>query len=567
MKFLDTLKLIKDQLMSSPGTSAIILILSITVGLLEAVSIATLVPLFEIIMNGRIDDLAKYNFVNYFMEVFGVGLTISGVLTLFSVFILSKGIFSLLAMSYIGRVVVQIALGMRETFLEGLLKSNWPSLASKNSGEFLNSINHEIPKAASIYRYSCLLLGSIFQLIALILVLYNFSSFATYGGILLAFLLYIVLGGFIKLANEQARDQANLTNSLMSRIHELLSSIKVIKAMDLSRFVFPVMLTEAEGIKTAEQKQIIATHGLNYLREPIVVIFLCLGLYFILENNLLANEILFAALVLFLRLTQSIGKLQSDYQTFVVNSHFYNSFNEKLKKIQSNKEIQGKYKNVLFKKSLEFKKVNFSHDSYDLLEDINLTFPANGFISITGQSGSGKTTLVDMLLGLYRPSSGSILMDGRNLEEIGFQSVRAQVGYVQQDPFIFNESVLMNVGLSNKDISREAVIEALKAAKAYSFVENMVDGIDTVLGEDGSKISGGQKQRISIARALARRPSILILDEATSALDKKTMLDILEIIKKVSREILVIAITHQQEVLDTSDKVYFIEDNKIKPIT
>jgi len=186
---------------------------------------------------------------------------------------------------------------------------------------------------------------------------------------------------------------------------------------------------------------------------------------------------------------------------------------------------------------------------------------------LTGFLGSGKTTLVDMLLGLYRPSSGSILMDGRNLEEIGFQSVRAQVGYVQQDPFIFNESVLMNVGLSNKDISREAVIEALKAAKAYSFVENMVDGIDTVLGEDGSKISGGQKQRISIARALARRPSILILDEATSALDKKTMLDILEIIKKVSREILVIAITHQQEVLDTSDKVYFIEDNKIKPIT
>ncbi len=566
MKFLDTLKLIKDQLLSSPGTTAIILILSITVGLLEAVSIATLVPLFDIIMNGRIDDLAKYNFVNYFMEFFGVGLTISGVLTLFCAFILSKGIFSLLAMSYIGRVVVQIALGMRETFLEGLLKSNWPSLASKNSGEFLNSINHEIPKAASIYRYSCLLLGSIFQLIALMLVLYNFSSFATYGGILLAFLLYIVLGGFIKLANEQARDQANLTNSLMSRIHELLSSIKVIKAMDLAKFVFPVMLTEAQGIKTAEQKQIIATHGLNYLREPIVVIFLCLGLYFILENNLLANEILFAALVLFVRLTQSIGKLQSDYQTFVVNSHFYNSFNEKLKKIQSNKEIQGKFKNVLFKKSVEFKKVNFSHDSSDLLEDINLTFPTNGFISITGHSGSGKTTLVDMLLGLYRPSSGSIFIDGRNLEEIGFQSVRAQVGYVQQDPFIFNESVLMNVGLSNKDISREAVIEALKAAKAYSFVENMVDGIDTVLGEDGSKISGGQKQRISIARALARRPSILILDEATSALDKKTMLELIEIFKKISLTTLVIAITHQQEIIDASDKTYHLENNQLREL-
>tara|TARA_B100000575_G_scaffold293310_1_gene304247 strand:+ start:355 stop:2061 length:1707 start_codon:yes stop_codon:yes gene_type:complete len=566
MKIFDALKLIKKQLVSSPTTTVVILVLSTLVGLLEAISIATLVPLFDIIIEGDVGDLTKYGFVNYFLERFEVELSISTVLFLFSSFILMKGIFSLVAMSYIGRVVVELALNMRKNFLSGLLKSNWPSLANKNSGEFLNSINHEIPKAASIYRYSCLLLGSSLQLAALIYVLYTFSTFATYGGIFLAFLLYIVLGGFIRLSNEQAKNQADLTNSLMTRIHELLGSIKVIKAMNLSQFILPVMLSEAKEIKKAEQKQIIATHGLNYLREPIVVIFLCIGLFIIIENKFLDDGLLVATLVLFLRLTQSIGKLQSDYQTFVVNSHFYRSFNNKLQIINDNEEKQGTNENILFKESLEFKKINFSHDSGKLLHDIDLKLPNKGFISITGESGSGKTTLIDMLIGLYEPSSGSISMDGKSLKQVGFNNIRSQVGYVQQDPFIFNESVLINVGLTDKSIGKEDIYEALKASRAESFVESMDNGLDTILGEGGSKISGGQKQRISIARALARKPSILILDEATSALDKKTMLDILEIMKRVSKQILVIAITHQQEVLEASDKTYRLENFKLKEL-
>jgi ATP-binding cassette, subfamily C, bacterial len=561
-----SVKQIKNQLLSSPGTSVIILSLSIAVGLLEAVSISTLVPLFEIINNGRINDLAKYKFISYFLETLGIGLSISGILTLFCSFILLKGIFSLVAMSYIGKVVAQIALDMRRHFLKGLLKSNWPSLARKNSGEFLNSINHEIPKAASIYRISCTILGSFFQVIALLIVLYSFSVLATFGGILLGFFLFLALGGFVKLASEQSKIQVVLTKSFMSRIHELLSSIKVIKAMDLVQFVFPIMLSEASKIKIAEQKQIIAKHGLNYLREPIVVTFLCAGLYFILESNLLENQILFASLVLFLRLTTSIGKLQSDYQTFLVNSHFYNSFNDRLIKLQADIEIGGDSPDITFQRSIEYRDVTFSHDSLVLFEGLNLTLPNIGFISITGQSGCGKTTLVDMLLGLYRPNSGSIFVDGKDLQSIGFKGLRGRVGYVQQDPFIFNESVFSNVGLGCEDISRESVIDALKAAHAYSFVKKMEDGIDTSLGEAGSRLSGGQKQRISIARALARTPSILILDEATSALDKTTMLEILEIIKGVSKEILVIAITHQQEVLDESDKIYFIENNVLREL-
>jgi len=560
---INSLKLIKAQLMSSPRTSIVILFLSMCVGALEAVSMVALVPLFDLIVNDSIEDLLKYEYIGYFLEMFGVSLNVLTILTFFCIFILLKGIFSLLAMTYIGGVVAQISLDLRQEFLGGLLRSRWPSLAAKNSGEFLNAVNYEIPKAASIYRTSCTIMGSLIMVVALFIVLYNFSIQVTVGGVVLGVLLFVVLGGFVRLASDQSRIQVTIMNSFISRIYELLSSIKAIKAMNLVRFVFPIMITEATNIRTAEQKQIIAKHGMTYLREPIVVVFLSAGLYLALENNALENEILFASLVLFLRLATSIGKLQGDYQTFLVNSHHFASFHEKLAKVHENSEHQEAVYNADFQDAIEFRDVSFSHDTQPLFENVNLTLPSNGFISITGQSGSGKTTLVDMLLGLYLPTNGAITVDNKGLDTLGSQGIRSQVGYVQQDPFIFNDSVFVNVGIGDPNVSRDDVLAALISAKADHFVSLMADGIDTNLGESGSKISGGQKQRISIARALARKPKVLLLDEATSALDKSTMLDILDVIRKISKTILVIAISHQQEVLDASDKIYSVADNLV----
>ena len=279
----------------------------------------------------------------------------------------------------------------------------------------------------------------------------------------------------------------------------------------------------------------------------------------------LSPEILFASLVLFLRLASSIGKLQSDYQVFLVNSHYFLSFKRKLDEFHSNEESLGDgAREVNFEGDIEYNNVSYSHDETIILKDSSFKFPSIGFVSIIGASGAGKTTLADMLLKLYEPNHGAIYIDNENLKNIGGNVVRDQVGYVQQESFIFNDSVFMNVGLGDTTISREDVVVALKAAHAYQFVSKMKSGIDTNLGESGSKISGGQKQRISIARALVRKPKILILDEATSALDKKTMLDILDIIKEESKSMLVIAITHQQEVLDRSDYIYSLEAQKLE---
>ena len=559
---ISTIRLILQQLRINPSRSALILTLSLVAGILEGLSIAMLVPLLEIIINDEIGVLAKYEYLNNFINIFGFELNSASILVLFSTFILIKSLFSLLAMNYIGKVIASLSYEMREEFRLGMLNAKWPFINSRKSGEFINAINFEITKAASIYRYSCVMLASFFQVIVLFIVLYNFSITSALGAILLGLILFFVLGYYVKLASNQSKLQVDVMNKLISSIHGMLQGIKVIKAMNLMRFIFPIISSHSKTIKSSTQQQIIAKHGLTYLREPIIVIFLSLGLGISINYNVLEPEVLFASLILFLRLASSMGKLQSDYQVFLINSHYFVRFGDKLKTVQKNKEKLQKGKKFTFNNEIKYDGVTFSHDSSQLLKNINLTLPNKGIISIIGLSGSGKTTLIDMLLGLYEPTDGSILIDSKRFQDIGNENIRDNIGYVQQESFIFNDSVIMNVSLGDDNISENDVIKALKDAHAFEFVSSMPKSFNTVLGESGSNISGGQKQRIAIARALARKPKILILDEATSALDKKTMLEILGVIKEISIEILIISITHQQEFIDISDDVYNLNNNE-----
>ena len=143
------------------------------------------------------------------------------------------------------------------------------------------------------------------------------------------------------------------------------------------------------------------------------------------------------------------------------------------------------------------------------------------------------------------------------------ENIRACSGYVEQESFIFHNSVFTNIAMEDPNISREQAIAALDQAKANEFINNLENGIDSDLGESGSKLSGGQKQRIAIARALVRDPKILILDEFTSALDTRTSEELIEVIHKISKSILVIAITHDKSVINAADQKYEIKNGKI----
>jgi ATP-binding cassette subfamily C protein len=169
---------------------------------------------------------------------------------------------------------------------------------------------------------------------------------------------------------------------------------------------------------------------------------------------------------------------------------------------------------------------------------------------------------VDLLTGLARPERGAIFVDGIELSDLDVEAWRRQIGYVPQELFLLHQSVAMNVALDDPEVGRSDIERALRLAGAWEFVSRMPQGMDSFVGERGSQLSGGQRQLISIARALVRRPKLLILDEATASLDRASELAVWDRIEKLRGAVTVLAVSHQTGVLDVADRIYRIEGGR-----
>jgi ATP-binding cassette subfamily B protein len=213
---------------------------------------------------------------------------------------------------------------------------------------------------------------------------------------------------------------------------------------------------------------------------------------------------------------------------------------------------------------IEYRGVSFSYPGHNpVLNDINITIKKGEMTAIVGESGSGKSTLIDLLIGLYEPDKGKILADKKPLQEFDIYSFRRHIGYVPQDTVLFNDTVKNNLLWSNEEASGKEIIEVCKLANADEFIMNLSDGYDTVVGERGVKLSGGERQRIALARALLRKPELLILDEATSALDSRSELLIKSAIENIAHKTTLVVIAHRLSTIVNADIIYVLQKGRI----
>ncbi len=253
---------------------------------------------------------------------------------------------------------------------------------------------------------------------------------------------------------------------------------------------------------------------------------------------------------------QSIKYYKSSIQTIYDDVVSFNNENEP-------------YTNEIlpFKDKISFKDFSFkySEDSQYVLKNINLNINKGDVVGFIGESGSGKSSLIDCLIGLLPATEGEIHVDGKNIKNNGV-AWRNNIGYVSQQIYLIDDNIIKNVafGIKEEDINHEKVIDALKSAQILSFINNLPNGLNTIVGENGVQLSGGQRQRIGIARALYHNPQILILDEATASLDVETENKVMASVNLLKREKTIIKIAHRISTLDDCDVIYKVTNKNIE---
>jgi subfamily B ATP-binding cassette protein MsbA len=215
------------------------------------------------------------------------------------------------------------------------------------------------------------------------------------------------------------------------------------------------------------------------------------------------------------------------------------------------------------RKSFEFKDVYFRYEDKEILKDVNLHVKVGDIVAFVGPSGVGKTTLVNLIPRFYDVTDGTVFIDGADIRDCTLKSLRRQIGIVTQETILFNDTVAANIAYGSKDPRIEDIKRAAEIANAHSFITNMPNGYDTIIGERGFRLSGGEKQRLAIARAVFKDPPILILDEATSQLDTESEILVQEAIDRMMKGRTVFVIAHRLSTIKHANVIYVLDEGRI----
>jgi ATP-binding cassette, subfamily C, bacterial len=502
--------------------------------------------------------------VQQVLGLVGLQPTMEVLLSLFVGCIILKCLLIYLANKQIGFTVVMIATDMRLTLLKSLFNSTWEYFIRQPIGHLTNAVATEAHRASTAFNFGAKLSSKVIETSIYFVLAFLVSWKATVMSLGAGLFILVALRRLVKKNRRAGAKQTETMQALIAQMTDILTSIKPLKAMARDRQSDAVLTDATRRLNRALQKQVLSKAALGSFQEPILTVFLVLLLYvaLIYWNQSLTTMV---AMVFFIgKILKQIEKIQKEYVEMVEYDSAYWSMLEKINHARAACEVLTGTIRPTLSKSIRMESVSFTYDTREVLKDVSVEIRAGSFVTLVGPSGSGKTTIADLLIGLLRPQRGDIWIDDVPLSQIDIRSWRERIGYVPQENLLMHDTILKNVTLGEAGLAEAEVETALRAAGAWDFVQNTPAGIHTVVGERGSLLSGGQRQRIAIARALVKRPLLLILDEATTALDPKTEREICATLSQLKGDITILAISHQSALMECAEVAYRVQDGAIR---
>lgn len=543
----------------------LVLLLTLLGTLLEAVGIGLVIPAVSLMLDDNF--INKYPLlINFFngLNPSQSTLVLYGILLLFVSYFI-KAIYLVFLAWFQSMYIYNIKRYLSSKLFEKYISLPYEFHLQTNSSFLIRNITSEIQEL--INRALIPLVMLITEIAVIIVLALLLLIIEPLGASILFFVIIFAMFIFHLFSYKYLKEWGNIRQReegyRIKSAQEGLSAIKDVKLLGRESNFINCYDYHNLNVSTVESKQNTLSQVPRLWLETVGVF----GLLILVFINNKPTEIvpiigLFAAAAF--RLLPSANRVLNSFQSLKYSSAVISLIIKELR--NENINIENNKIKFQFNKCIELKNISFKYpeSSISTLNNINFIINKGDSIGIIGSSGSGKSTLVDLLLGLITPSSGSISIDGVNINNF-MREWQNTVGYVQQSIYLIDDTLRKNIafGLNDNEINDELIKNAIKEAQLESFIYSLPDGINTLVGERGVRLSGGQRQRIGIARALYNNPPMLVLDEATSSLDKKTEADVMKSINALKRNRTIIIVAHRLSTIEHCDKIIKINNGII----
>ncbi len=535
--------------------SSVLLIIS---GLLDAIGLSLIAPTVSLLIeepdssaysSGVISNLK--NGLNFFSIPYSLRyilVSIAIIMFIRSIFIFSQNL-------YLSIVQHNYSSELSKKYHHYLNSLSWHSFKEYKQAASINVFSESVRAGGSLRNYINLI-SNFFGILIYIAFLSIISFNMTVVSIILSVFIVLIFYRLIKISNILGKKQTYKAQQIIQDLSDSINLAKYLRAHGKTNFMTKKLFNSIDSFKKNNIKLGLNESIFQASYEYAFIGFLMLGLLIAARYFELASSTIALVTIILYRLFQRIKIFQQCYQSFnkTVPGHF--SIKNEISKKQDIHDDWGKKRFDGVENCIEFKDASFSIDNRKILSKLNFKFEKNKINVIIGKSGSGKTTLVDLVTGLTELEKGQIKIDEFNIKDFSKSSYLNSIGYVDQNPYLFNDTIMNNIKWGSKsNISRNRIYKLTKELKIHNLINNLPNGYNSNVGDFGNSLSGGERQRIVIVRTLINDPKILILDEATSQLDSKSQKIVMSFLKKIKKTTTIIMVTHRKETLEIADKV------------